>query len=462
LDVSGNADWKQKYRDLLREGETAEKRWVQIERVLRRLVNRLCAAGIGVHPQLDTRLEAVAAANRRGADAEELERLAAELTTVVAAVDDIAPVMPSRAPGAPPAPAPSPAPSPRARRWDATCTAVASLLQILRRHDPDGSGSEALQQSLGEVQSDEALASIVLRTAELVEAQRDRAAADQVQATAVLADVGQRLEELVVYFAAAAEAQRGSLDDTVSLNASVLSRVRALSEETAAATDLAKLQAVVSAGLESVGEQVREFRARAEARLDEQTARTTDMQGRIALLEGETRQLSERLADERNRARIDPLTHIANRKAFDERLAQEIARKPHTDGAVSLLIWDIDDFKSINDTYGHRAGDKVLQTVAKCLAAAVRSTDFLARIGGEELAIVLVGQPPPEALRIADELRAVVEALRFHFRGTPVRVTISCGVAALADGDGPESVFDRADAALYRAKHAGKNRCISG
>ena len=78
------------------------------------------------------------------------------------------------------------------------------------------------------------------------------------------------------------------------------------------------------------------------------------------------------------------------------------------------------------------------------------------------LAIVLVGQPPPEALRIADELRAVVEALRFHFRGTPVRVTISCGVAALADGDSPESVFDRADAALYRAKHAGKNRCISG
>ncbi len=126
-----------------------------------------------------------------------------------------------------------------------------------------------------------------------------------------------------------------------------------------------------------------------------------------------------------------------------------------------MLLWDIDNFKFINDSYGHRAGDRVLQSVAACFMAAVRGGDFVARIGGEEFAVLLSGPKLTDAMQIANQVRSAVEALRFHFRGTPVRVTVSCGVTELQQHDTAEAAFDRADSALYRAKNGGKNLCIA-
>jgi diguanylate cyclase len=153
---------------------------------------------------------------------------------------------------------------------------------------------------------------------------------------------------------------------------------------------------------------VRDFRARAEERLLEQTTRTDSMRSRVAALEHETRDLQGKL-----------------------------------------------------DSYGHRAGDRVLQSVARCFALGVRSTDFVARVGGEEFAMVMIGLGMDTAMRMANELRAAVEALRFHFRGTPVRVTVSCGFTEIKDRESHETAFDRADAALYRAKNGGKNLCVA-
>jgi len=216
----------------------------------------------------------------------------------------------------------------------------------------------------------------------------------------------------------------------------------------------------VTQGLESVGQSVKEFRERAQQRLADQVARDEQMGQRVAALEAETRTLHARLAAERQRARIDPLTNICNRKAFDERIEQEIARRATTRGPVTLLVWDIDNFKAINDNFGHRAGDRVLQTVAKCLAQGIRSTDLVARIGGEEFAMIMIGLSIEVSQQIANELRETVQMLRLHFRGTPVPVTLSCGIALLQDYDTPGRAFERADAALYKAKNTGKNQCI--
>jgi diguanylate cyclase len=185
------------------------------------------------------------------------------------------------------------------------------------------------------------------------------------------------------------------------------------------------------------------------------------MHARIADLERETQELCRRLDDEKQGARLDPLTRLANRKSFEERFAEEMKRRADRSLPVAMLLWDIDDFKLINDSYGHRAGDRVLQTVASCLLSGLRAEDFVARIGGEEFVVIMTGQGADIALRVANELRAAVQALRFHFRGTPVRVTVSCGVTELRHDDAPETVFDRADAALYRAKREGKNLCIA-
>ena len=103
----------------------------------------------------------------------------------------------------------------------------------------------------------------------------------------------------------------------------------------------------------------------------------------------------------------------------------------------------------------------MLQRVANCFVSELRAEHFIARIGGEEFVILLTGLERESALRIANELRAAVEALHFHFRGTPVRVTASCGITELRRGDAPGAAFDRADAALYRAKREGKNQCVA-
>ncbi len=436
-------DWKQKYHGSLREVEAEERRWREAERVLRRLVGRLCAAGMGVDPQLDEELTALAAANRRNADVLELERLAESLTTAVVAVDATSPV--------PRLTVPLP-------RWDSTCRALAALLESLKFGETRHSTLQILLAELAKAETDAALAAVVARAADVVHERGESLSRERLQAAAVLSEVTKRLEEMSSYLTESNSASRSRFDDTESLNDTMMSHVRELTDEVSGATELGVLQSTVRARLESVAKQVCDFRAREASRQVEYNGRAEHMRERIADLERETHELHSKLDLEKHGARLDPLTGVANRKSFDERFAQDIAQGA---APIGLLLWDIDNFKAINDSYGHRAGDRVLQSVAGCFRAALRASDFVARIGGEEFAVLLRGLRLAEAVNIANQVRIAVEGLRFHFRGTPVRVTVSCGITELALGEGPDAAFDRADAALYRAKNGGKNLCIA-
>jgi diguanylate cyclase len=465
--VNDTVDWKHKYRDLLRETDAEESRWRQVELVLRRLVGRLCAAGMGLNPQLDDELTALAAANRRSAPAEELERLAASLTTTIVAVDSVSPVVPKFAAEATPAPttvANSAPPSssaagpPRISRWDSTCGAVGAVLQYLKAEDENDAAGQLLAE-LANATEDAQLAAIVGRTADLIRARCDSFAQERLKSASVLSEVTQRLGEMAVYLTEAGHATRIGFEDTTSFNDQMTSQIRELSAEASGATELAALRSLVNDRLEAVTRRIADFRAREALRQQEQAKRTEYMHARIADLEREAQDLCRKLDHEKHGARLDPLTRVANRKSFDERFAREIETRRNNPSV--MLLWDIDDFKFINDSYGHRAGDRVLQTVANCFVSGLRAEDFVARIGGEEFVILLTGLEPQIALRIANELRGAVEALRFHFRGTPVRVTASCGLTELRRGDDPGAAFDRADSALYRAKREGKNQCIA-
>jgi diguanylate cyclase len=455
--VSETADWKQKYRASLLEMEAEEKRWREVERLLRRLIGRLCAAAMGVDPQLDDELTALAAANRRNADAVELARLAESLTTVVVAVDETSPVRQLQA-ALPVLRAP---PAAKAARWNSTCAAVTALLERLKTGESDVSSVQNLIAELAVVQTDEAMAAIVTRTADLTHERGESLARERLQAAAVLSEVTKRLEEMANYLTESNSASRSHFGDTQSLNDTVMSHVRELTDEVSGATELGVLQSAVSARLESVAKQVSDFRAREQIRLVEYNGHAEHMRARIADLEREAQELHSKLDQEKHGARLDPLTGVANRKSFDERFTLEIARRAQGGKPFVMLLWDIDNFKVINDSYGHRAGDRVLQSVAGCFTAALRATDFVARIGGEEFAVLLIGLGLAAAVNVANQVRTAVERLRFHFRGIPVRVTVSCGITELHEGDGSEAAFDRADAALYRAKHGGKNLCVA-
>lgn len=167
-----------------------------------------------------------------------------------------------------------------------------------------------------------------------------------------------------------------------------------------------------------------------------------------------------------DQARRDALTQLANRRIFDQELAMLVESSSQTRQSCGLVLIDLDHFKSINDTWGHAAGDFVLKTVAARmlrLVAGTRVSDrpLVARYGGEEFAILLPGVGTNGATRIAEVIRRDMEREPIRFNGQDLLVTLSAGVAvAPQQGSTPQTLFDAADAALYSAKHSGRNRVI--
>lgn len=156
-------------------------------------------------------------------------------------------------------------------------------------------------------------------------------------------------------------------------------------------------------------------------------------------------------------ATTDVLTGLSNRRAFDHHLKLELGIVDRRDTPLSLLVLDVDHFKHINDTHGHETGDKVLQAIAQVLAGCARAIDMIARVGGEEFAVILPNTDAGGALEVAQRMHiAVAQA---HCAGH--QMTISVGSATLQSHEDATSLFSRADAALYAAKAAGRNRVIS-
>jgi diguanylate cyclase (GGDEF)-like protein len=178
------------------------------------------------------------------------------------------------------------------------------------------------------------------------------------------------------------------------------------------------------------------------------------LNSRLQQLNGELSVLSQ----------TDPLTGLANRRVFDRRLAEEVARSARHRVPLALLIVDIDHFKAYNDHYGHPAGDACLRRVASLLReCAGRPSDLVARLGGEEFGVLLPHHPGAEALHVAGRCAQTVEAVAIPHAASPVasHVTVSVGVAQLSDSaPQPAALLAAADAALYRAKRDGRGRVV--
>ncbi len=184
-----------------------------------------------------------------------------------------------------------------------------------------------------------------------------------------------------------------------------------------------------------------------------------DLKNQLIELNQENSRLN-RILQEKSASLIqDTLTGIPNRLAYEERLQQEFKRWNRFGTPLTFLIWDIDHFKQINDQYGHAMGDVVLRGIANRLARRIRSTDFIARFGGEEFIMLLPGADMEAALQLADEIRMDIADSGFENADMNIPVTISCGLTRFQAGDSPQSVFDRADRALYQSKQAGRNCC---
>ena len=183
---------------------------------------------------------------------------------------------------------------------------------------------------------------------------------------------------------------------------------------------------------------------------------------RVSSMEKEAERVQEFVKEERKQARQDALTGLPNRAAYNEIMEHQIENFKRYDQVLSLVVCDLDHFKTVNDNYGHLAGDKVLSLVAKILRKGTRSADFVTRYGGEEFAIVIPATHADQAAKAMDKIRRLICRSPFNYKGAPISISMSFGVTEAQTDDTIESLFSRADDALYKAKENGRNKVVIG
>ena len=238
------------------------------------------------------------------------------------------------------------------------------------------------------------------------------------------------------------------IGDALGMSASYNASLTCASEKLSAAADREQVMKVVDALVKTTHEMRDTTRA---------------LEERLTLSKTEISNLQQSLEAIRAESLTDPLTGLGNRKYFDRSIETAIETALATGEPLSLLMFDIDYFKSFNDSYGHLTGDQVLRLVGMSLKQSIKGQDITARYGGEEFAVVLPNTALRQALTVADHIRRAVMSKELKKKSTGEilgRVTISVGVSMLKPDDDADSLIERADACLYAAKRAGRNRVV--
>jgi len=239
---------------------------------------------------------------------------------------------------------------------------------------------------------------------------------------------------------------------------------RALSEDRHSDSEMSHQLATLKEACDSADTAVLKEQVLASVGLIEEllSDRSGRAEDRIHALSGRIDRMKLELVEVRKQLSTDPLTKVHSRAAFDEQVSRITNLGTLFGSPSTLFVMDVDDFKWVNDRFGHTVGDEVLTKVADCLKNAFRRKgDFVARYGGDEFVALILDDSPDNARGIAERVLFAVREIEIDGqREEPIRVSVSMGAAKLEPGDEPGSWFERADRALYSAKEAGRDRCI--
>ncbi len=340
------------------------------------------------------------------------------------------------------------------------CEVLTELLERLALSGPLAERAEVIKSRLAELPKGDQLAQTVRDISDLVARIQLASTSNREDLEGFLRQVDDQLRGLM-----------DGLEDTSQLQREAAESGRRLHSEMSSQFDAIEAGVHSAESLEehkrSILEQMRVLRQRMDHHRDEDEQRSSRTEsalkklvGRMAMMEKESSKLRDALIKAREAAHRDPLTGLHNRLGYEEFLAQEHGRWKRYKTALSLVVLDIDYFKRINDSYGHKAGDKVLTAIASRLRKLTREPDFLARYGGEEFVLIMPETDRQAAFTVAEKLREAVAGMGFTYRGDPVKVTISIGVTEFSGNDNSDSAFHRADRAMYQAKDKGRNCTI--
>jgi len=347
---------------------------------------------------------------------------------------------------------PEPSYSSVAKHIEDTLLGLLEDLSLPERHRPQ---AEAMRERLAHGLNWYELIPILDDLAVLMLAITD---SGQHEFEAYLKQLNERLEAFQGHLQVASEGHADSSLAARELDTQIREQVDGLQSSVQEAADLNSLKQVLESHLEGLLGTMDEHQQQRDQREQEVAARLKTLAERVANMEQEAQGYREHLEVQRQKALLDPLTGLPNRAAWSERLDHEVNAWHQRGNSLSLAMLDLDHFKRINDGYGHLAGDKVLKIIANVLSKRLRPTDFIARFGGEEFVLLMPDSALADALAVAQGLRAAIEACPFHFKGEPVTITVSMGVAQFQPGERSDLALKRADEALYRAKAAGRNQ----
>lgn len=462
--MASDQSWKEKYLRELDKADAREKQWQSERNTLERMLVRTSLASEGQTPELDRLLARIRKdLRKKKVNVETWRELQEQIDREITLLDErsgnrASPVPPTTSPSSTAAPGDSTDLEDRTNRLRIARRVGQLLGQMLTQVSLDPAAeaqARLLQKSLLSSDNWDELREGLNQVAELV---IEAVTRSKREFETFLKRLDERLELLRQHFAVQTEAQHGRQDATDCLDREIRAELDKVSDRLRSSDDLQDLKASVSDHLESVLGVLDRFRSQESEREKVLAEQLGAMQEKVAAMEAHSEQMQEQVRKERVRAMTDLLTQLPNREAWQERLSFEFNRWQRYQHPLTIAVLDIDHFKRVNDSYGHKAGDRVLQLVARELQQRLRNTDFIARYGGEEFVALFPETTAEDARQVLDSLRDYVGKLPFHFSGEPVRITVSVGVSSFGAGDSADQVFDRADRALYQAKDAGRDQ----
>ena len=317
----------------------------------------------------------------------------------------------------------------------------------------------ALKQRLRGNHSEKSYKTIIDSAIALLLNIKEYGASEQKGIDVFLEDLTGQLGEIEQHVEMAGEANRLSINNRALLNDEIHRYVGQIRDSADSAQELSTFKTDTSQHLDRLLAQLLEHKQLEDERQKEAQKKIDAMTQKLQELEMETESLRTKLKIEHDKALSDSLTGLPNRLAYNTRADMELSRWRRYRAPLALIIWDIDYFKRINDTYGHKAGDKTLALVGQLLSNNCRETDFVARYGGEEFVMLMPNTNERQALEMAENTRKLIQQCGFNSNGEDVNLTLSCGISEFKAEDQHDDVFVRADQALYQSKQQGRNRC---
>lgn len=237
--------------------------------------------------------------------------------------------------------------------------------------------------------------------------------------------------------------------------------LESLGDDVKNADELVELKRTVVIQLDHIRQVMNKFQQDSQQHEQQLMSEMEAMSARLKAMEEANKHAQADIEKQKEKALTDALTGLPNREAWEIKSADETARSKRYGNPLCVAVADVDYFKKVNDTYGHLAGDKVLKIIAGQLRKSIRESDYLARYGGEEFVILLPETDLQDAVVALNNVRMRISECPFHFKGEPVQITVSFGVAQFENQSSVNHAFSAADSALYRAKKNGRNRVES-